>query len=210
MARSPCKSNPILQRDNTTHSFLYYSDWVNVQFYNNACGVSHYPVDFNWQTWDDWAKTVSANAKAKVLVGLPASGGAANAGSFPTDAQLSGAISLAKSSPSFGGVMIWDMAQLFANAGYLARVVSQLGGGSGSTNGHPLPVPSPLSSPAVVVLEVFASSSSINEIGPPLSAVFADTVPQWGQCGGIGYTGPTQCALPFTCNETSEWWSQCK
>jgi chitinase len=36
------------------------------------------------------------------------------------------------------------------------------------------------------------------------------TVPQWGQCGGQGYTGPTQCASPYSCVATSTWWSQCE
>lgn len=34
------------------------------------------------------------------------------------------------------------------------------------------------------------------------------TVPLWGQCGGIGYTGPTQCASG-TCTAQSEYYSQC-
>lgn len=37
----------------------------------------------------------------------------------------------------------------------------------------------------------------------------AGTVPQWGQCGGSGYTGPTTCVTPYTCQYSSEWYSQC-
>ncbi|KAF3917618.1 Alpha-galactosidase [Arthrobotrys entomopaga] len=32
---------------------------------------------------------------------------------------------------------------------------------------------------------------------------------QWQQCGGIGYTGPTQCASPFTCTVQNPYYSQC-
>ncbi|KAK7462965.1 hypothetical protein VKT23_007546 [Stygiomarasmius scandens] len=32
---------------------------------------------------------------------------------------------------------------------------------------------------------------------------------QWGQCGGIGYTGPTTCASPYTCVYTNPYYSQC-
>jgi chitinase len=35
-------------------------------------------------------------------------------------------------------------------------------------------------------------------------------VPQWGQCGGNGYTGSTQCAPPYKCTYGSQWWSQCQ
>ncbi|KAH8892444.1 hypothetical protein GQ53DRAFT_746011 [Thozetella sp. PMI_491] len=38
----------------------------------------------------------------------------------------------------------------------------------------------------------------------------AGTVPQWGQCGGNGYTGDTHCVAPYTCVALSEWWSQCE
>ncbi|CCO37490.1 hypothetical protein BN14_11646 [Rhizoctonia solani AG-1 IB] len=35
------------------------------------------------------------------------------------------------------------------------------------------------------------------------------TVPQFGQCGGQGYSGPTTCAAPYTCKVTNQWYSQC-
>lgn len=180
---------------------MYYSDWVNVQFYNNGCGVSHYPTDFNWATWDNWAKTVSANKNAKVLIGTPANVGGANSGSYPTDSQLSGAISLAKGTSSFGGVMLWDMAQLFTNTGYLAKIVADLGG-SAST-------PPPPSTTLATVTRTSTAASGPTSSAPP-SGGNGGSVPQWGQCGGDGYTGPTQCQSPFKCVVESEWWSSCQ
>jgi len=35
------------------------------------------------------------------------------------------------------------------------------------------------------------------------------TVPEWGQCGGIGWTGGTVCVAPFTCKVSSAYYSQC-
>ncbi|KAK1254386.1 hypothetical protein MKX08_008381 [Trichoderma sp. CBMAI-0020] len=35
-------------------------------------------------------------------------------------------------------------------------------------------------------------------------------VAEWGQCGGIGYTGSTQCQSPFKCVEDGPYWSSCK
>jgi len=34
------------------------------------------------------------------------------------------------------------------------------------------------------------------------------TVAKWGQCGGNGYTGPTQC-IDSTCVKSNDWYSQC-
>ncbi|KAH3196756.1 hypothetical protein LV157_004776 [Aspergillus fumigatus] len=31
----------------------------------------------------------------------------------------------------------------------------------------------------------------------------------WGQCGGIGWTGPTACASPYTCQKLNDYYSQC-
>ncbi|KAI0081672.1 Exoglucanase 1 [Panus rudis PR-1116 ss-1] len=59
------------------------------------------------------------------------------------------------------------------------------------TAGNPAPPPSsPSSTP---------SSPSSTPTSPP-----SGTVAQWGQCGGIGYTGPTTCAAPYTCHELND------
>ncbi|KAF8323698.1 glycoside hydrolase [Clavulina sp. PMI_390] len=35
------------------------------------------------------------------------------------------------------------------------------------------------------------------------------TVPEYGQCGGIGYTGSTTCASPYKCTVSNAYYSQC-
>ncbi|KAJ7178061.1 hypothetical protein C8R46DRAFT_1212779 [Mycena filopes] len=35
------------------------------------------------------------------------------------------------------------------------------------------------------------------------------TAPQWGQCGGMGWTGPTTCPAGWSCVFSSQWYSQC-
>jgi len=34
-------------------------------------------------------------------------------------------------------------------------------------------------------------------------------VPQYGQCGGLTWTGGTVCASPYTCKYSNDWYSQC-
>ncbi|KFY71392.1 hypothetical protein V499_08404 [Pseudogymnoascus sp. VKM F-103] len=35
------------------------------------------------------------------------------------------------------------------------------------------------------------------------------TAPKWGQCGGIGWTGPKTCVAGSTCTYGNDWYSQC-
>ncbi|KAF7377350.1 Glycoside hydrolase family 5 protein [Mycena sanguinolenta] len=41
-------------------------------------------------------------------------------------------------------------------------------------------------------------------VGPALASV-----PEWGQCGGLGWTGETDCAAGLVCIEQNEYYSQC-
>lgn len=58
-------------------------DFIMVQFYNNYCGLQSFVPgattqnNFNFDTWDNWARTVSLNKKVKVLLGIPGNTGAA-------------------------------------------------------------------------------------------------------------------------------------
>ncbi|KAJ3552043.1 hypothetical protein NM688_g4366 [Phlebia brevispora] len=61
-------------------------------------------------------------------------------------------------------------------------------------SGSPAPPPSsPVSTPS----------------STPTSAPTGTTVAEWGQCGGIGWTGGTVCASGFTCTVLNPYYSQC-
>ncbi|KAE8355789.1 class III chitinase [Aspergillus coremiiformis] len=102
-------------------------DAIFVQFYNNGCGVNSFvsgqqkQSSFNFEQWDNWAKTVSKNKKAKVLLGVPANTGAASTG-YLSASQLAPVIEYSKSFESFGGVMMWDVSQAYGNKGFLDGV----------------------------------------------------------------------------------------
>ncbi|KAK4145944.1 uncharacterized protein C8A04DRAFT_10171 [Dichotomopilus funicola] len=106
-------------------------DYVGVQFYNNYCAASAYqsgdqePGQYNFETWDEWAKNVTTNPGIKVLVGLPGSSTAAGMG-YVEGEQLQQMLAYSKKFESFGGVMSWDMSQVYANQGWLDSVVSAL------------------------------------------------------------------------------------
>ncbi|EAL86957.1 putative class III chitinase [Aspergillus fumigatus Af293] len=115
-------------------------DAIWVQFYNNYCGLQAYNPgstsqnNFNFATWDTWAKSVSRNKNVKVFLGVPGSSTAAGSGYVSVEA-LAQIIAYTKGFSSFGGVMAWDVSQVMANSGFLAGVRAALGSGSGSGSG---------------------------------------------------------------------------
>lgn len=108
-----------------------FFDFIMIQFYNNFCGLSNFVEGaetqnaFNFDVWDNWAKTVSLNPDVKVLLGIPANTGAG--GGYTNGSKLAAAITWSKKYTSFGGVMAWDMSQLYANAGFLDEIVADIG-----------------------------------------------------------------------------------
>ncbi|CAG8976957.1 hypothetical protein HYALB_00010939 [Hymenoscyphus albidus] len=177
-----------------------YFDAIFVQFYNNYCGISSYvpgaasQFNFNFDTWDNWAKTVSLNRNVKVFLGIPAAVGA-GAG-YISGSALASVIAYSKTFSSFGGVMIWDASQAYSNAGFLNGVSGYLG----------LPAnPSPGPGTTLTTSTTRRTTTTTTSSPAPTGGVL-----QWGQCGGMGYTGPTVCQSPYTCVANGVWWSQCE
>lgn len=81
----------------------------------------------------------------------------------------------------------------------------------GSTfNSGNVVVPPPVST---IVTSVRPPTSTTTSVKPPTSTVVppptGGTVPKWGQCGGRGWTGPTQCVAGTTCTVGNPYYSQC-
>ncbi|KAG9314587.1 glycoside hydrolase family 18 protein [Chiua virens] len=95
-------------------------DAIYVQFYNNQCGLQNYAVvsDWNFGVWDQWARQTSPNPNVKIYIGAPASSTAAGTGYVPIGNFNSIAVQMRTSFPSFGGVMLWDASQAYANNRY--------------------------------------------------------------------------------------------
>ncbi|KAF4576625.1 hypothetical protein EYR36_004603 [Pleurotus pulmonarius] len=77
-------------------------------------------------------------------------------------------------------------------------------------SGYTIPGPRPFScsgSPAPTQAPTQAPPASTPVTNPPPASTSAasGTVAQWGQCGGIGYTGPTACIAPFKCTKSSDY-----
>ncbi|KAJ7074851.1 carbohydrate esterase family 1 and carbohydrate-binding module family 1 protein [Mycena belliarum] len=51
------------------------------------------------------------------------------------------------------------------------------------------------------------TAGTTTSTAPPTST--GGTAAHWAQCGGMGWTGPTVCASPFTCTVSNDFYSQC-
>lgn len=104
-------------------------DAVYVQFYNNACGVDHYDDAnaWNFAAWDDWAKNTSPNKDVKVFVGAPADTTAANSGYVAPDVLGKIATETMAKYDSFGGIMLWDASQAYANDRFDQAIKTAMG-----------------------------------------------------------------------------------
>ncbi|GLB36433.1 putative glycosyl hydrolase 18 family protein [Lyophyllum shimeji] len=108
-----------------------------VRFYNNQCGLQAFGQANNWNygLWDYWARFTSPNKNVKVYVGAPASSTAAGTGYVSIDTLKTIASQTRNSFPSFGGIMLWDASQAYANNRYDLAIKNALvaAGGTGFT-----------------------------------------------------------------------------
>ncbi|KAH9603726.1 hypothetical protein KSS87_007082 [Heliosperma pusillum] len=80
-------------------------DFVWVQFYNNPLAACQYNGNTN-QLLSSWSKWSTINA-GQVFLGIPAATGAANNGFIPPQVLISQVLPTIKTSPKYGGVMLW-------------------------------------------------------------------------------------------------------
>lgn len=79
-------------------------DYVWIQFYNNGQCEYGANADALLARWNEWTQ-VNSN---QFFLGLPAATGAAGSGYIPPDVLTSQVLPAIKSSPKYGGVMLWD------------------------------------------------------------------------------------------------------
>jgi len=176
-------------------------DAVYVQFYNNYCGLQAFsnPNDWNFGTWDNWAKTTSPNKNVKVYIGAPADTTAAGSG-YVDAGTLASIIQQTKSQySSFGGVMMWDASQAYANNRFDVAAKNALTGGSSA--------PSPTSSSSSSHSSSSSSSSTKTSSAP-------SSTPTSGGCAGVG---AWQTGIAYVGGQsvtyngqlwTAKWWTE--
>jgi len=116
-------------------------DAVYVQFYNNYCELSA-PSEFNFATWDQWAKETSPNPDVKVYIGAPGSPSAAGSGYVSAESLAATVAQVQGQYSSFGGVMLWDASVSYNSdgSGYASQIknsMSNSGGQPASSTSKP-------------------------------------------------------------------------
>ncbi|KAL0063818.1 Chitinase 2 [Marasmius tenuissimus] len=109
-------------------------DAVYVLFYNNPwCEASSGTINFD--EWDQWARTESPNKDVKIFLGVPASPTAASPASY-VDPDTLGELakSIQDQYSSFGGVVLWDASQAYANKRYDVAIKRALTGATGDVS----------------------------------------------------------------------------
>nr|AFK40655.1 unknown [Lotus japonicus] len=105
LAAAPQCPYPDAHLDSAIKTGLFDHVWV--QFYNNPqCQYSSGNTNNLLNSWKQWTDVSEIK---QVFLGLPASEGAAPSGGFvPADVLNSQVLPSVKSSPKYGGVMLWD------------------------------------------------------------------------------------------------------
>ena len=88
--------------------------------------------------------------------------------------------------------------QIVSTEGYESSGSSEITVGSSSGGGTTTTTTT--SSPTTTTSQPASTTTSSSGGG---------TVQEWGQCGGIGWTGGTACVSPYTCQELNAYYSQC-
>lgn len=155
--------------------------------------------NFNFGTWDNWAKTQSKNPNVKIYLGVPGSTSAASSGYVPYN-TLTGTIDSLKSQySSFGGVMMWDASQAYGNTevspNYATAVSSYLHNGQASKLNDNSVTSSVKSNTASSTGKPTGSSTSVKSTGtspPSIPSPSSNTCPvSGGSCtdGAISCSG---------------------
>ncbi|KAH8691985.1 putative chitinase 3 precursor [Talaromyces proteolyticus] len=191
-------------------------DYIWPQFYNNnnytypcALGING-DAAFNYDDWESFIAGTPSSGAA-LFIGVPAAPLAANGGTsgevyYATPDQLATIVSSVDTYSQFGGIMMWSAGFSDSNVNngctYAQEADSILLTGSPcGSDGFTL---TPSLTP-VAPTPTFSTSSSTGS-----TTATGTPVPEYGQCGGEGYTGSTVCQSPYVCVKGSDWWSSCQ
>lgn len=78
------------------------------------------------------------------------------------------------------------------------------GGGGGSTT---TAKPATSTTSKAVITSTGSTTLKTSVVAPQPTG--GCTAAQWAQCGGVGFSGCTTCASPYTCKKQNDYYSQC-
>lgn len=196
-------------------------DYLWPQFYNNnnyiyPCALPfHGNAAFNYDQWVEFTADTPSN-NAEIFIGVPAAPDAANGAPsgetyYITPIQLAELVAVYKTHDRFGGIMMWSAGFSDSNVldgctfaqeahAILETGLPCMGSGVGSSGN---------ATTNLTETRTATRMATFSTTVPTATGV-GTVSPQWAQCGGEGYSGPSICMPPYTCVKTSAWWAQCE
>jgi len=96
-------------------------DWLNMQFYNNDCGVYYFNTSaFNFNEWANSIPTINPNPNIKLMLGIPA--GPKAGGGYVNATGMAKIIENVRKLPQFAGIMMWDDGYALQNDNFQIQI----------------------------------------------------------------------------------------
>ncbi|KAH9944983.1 glycoside hydrolase [Epithele typhae] len=189
-------------------------DAVYVQFYNNYCALSNYPNNFDFGDWDNWAKTVAISKDVKIYIGAAASSTAAGSGYADITTVINAALAIRDQYSSFGGIMLWDASQAYANNRADKQIKNGIRqSGNGGTTSNPVTVPTTGTTTSTTVKTTTTTTTPHTTTTTTSTPVTTTTTASSGNCAGVAswvanvaYNGGDQVVYAGHL-WTAKWWS---
>ena len=125
----PDKKHGHVQPTAISHAWF---DWLNLQYYNNDCGVAFFGTKaFNFDNWAKHIPVINVNKNVKLMLGIPAGPKAGDG--YVNASRMAEIISVVRVLPAFAGVMMWDDDYAEANAHYQRQIKSILVNGTSTS-----------------------------------------------------------------------------
>jgi len=118
-------------------------------------------------------------------------------------------------SASLAGISVSSVAAYYMDNSVTVPTIFATTVSGGSIGAFTLPAYSVVTFVITTGGTVVSSSSSVktttstSKSSTSASPTSTGTQVEWGQCGGIGWTGPTACVSPYVCTYNNPYYSQC-
>ncbi|KAK3333752.1 hypothetical protein B0T19DRAFT_135672 [Cercophora scortea] len=180
------------------------STWVVYAFGTGAAGAKLYASADAGATWTDVQGTQGFGAISSCK--LTGSGNVAGQVYVGTNGRGVFYVNVAVSGGGSGSVSSSSTSSASASKTSTTSVAATTTTSSIKTSTTAIATTSTTSAKATTLSTSTTSKTSTSSAAAPASTGGAK---QFAQCGGIGWTGLTACASPYTCKVQNDWYSQC-
>ena len=183
-------------------AFAQWSRFVQpgaIRLGTSSSGLSNVQVSAFRNTDGSVSAQILNNAASVQSFSLGASGGGFTATAAKAYITNNSNLNVTPYSVSISGGLVSTSIPAYSMVTVVLTGTMNSGGGSSTKTTSAAPTSSH-STKTISPASTSSSSSASSATG---------TQTHWNQCGGIGYSGPTQCQPPYSCSSQNAWYSQC-